>query len=61
MLGVFSMEAFWGLVITNYILKVGIEVLMTPITLQVIRLLKAAENEDAFDTHTNFNPFKLDA
>lgn len=60
-LGVFSMEAFWGLVITNYILKVGIEVIMTPITLQVIRLLKAAENEDVFDTHTNFNPFKLDA
>lgn len=61
LLGVFSIEAFWGLVITNYILKVGIEVLMTPITLQVIRTLKAVENEDYYDYHTDFNPFRLDA
>jgi uncharacterized integral membrane protein (TIGR00697 family) len=61
LLGVFSLGQFWGLVITNYILKVGIEVLMTPITLQVIRGLKAAEQEDFYDTQTDFNPFRLDA
>src|SRR5690606_17506850 len=45
-LGVFPPELFWSLVVTNYLLKVGIEVLFTPITLQVINALKTAEGED---------------
>lgn len=59
-LGVFPPELFWSLVVTNYLLKVGIEVLFTPITLQVINALKTAEGEDVYDHHTNFNPFRLD-
>jgi hypothetical protein len=50
-----------SLILTNYILKVGIEVIMTPITLAVIRWLKAAEHEDYYDYNTDFNPFRLDA
>ncbi len=61
LLGVFSAEQFWGLVLTNYILKVGIEVLLTPLTLQIIAALKAAESEDVYDYNTDFNPFRLDA
>jgi uncharacterized integral membrane protein (TIGR00697 family) len=61
LLGVFSTEQFLGLVVTNYILKVGIEVILTPITLQVITWLKAAEQEDVYDINTDFNPFRLDA
>ncbi len=60
-LGVFPPELMVSLMVTNYILKVGIEVIMTPLTLQVIRLLKRAENEDYYDTDTDFNPFRLDA
>ncbi|HLV33460.1 MAG TPA: queuosine precursor transporter, partial [Spirillospora sp.] len=45
-LGAFPPELFWSLVVTNYLLKVGIEVLFTPITLQVINALKTAEGED---------------
>jgi uncharacterized integral membrane protein (TIGR00697 family) len=60
-LGVFPPELLVSLIVTNYILKVGIEVIMTPITLIVIRWLKAAEHEDFYDTHTDFNPFRLDA
>jgi len=59
-LGVFPPELFAGLVLTNYLLKVGIEVLLTPLTLQIIIGLKRAENEDYFDRNTNFNPFRLD-
>src|SRR5215207_2354380 len=39
-LGVFPPEIVVSLMVTNYILKVGIEVILTPLTLQVIRWLK---------------------
>ncbi|MCL4253298.1 MAG: queuosine precursor transporter [Anaerolineae bacterium] len=58
-LGVFTWGDFASLVITNYILKVGIEVIMTPLTVQVVGWLKRAENEDAYDYDTAFNPFKM--
>jgi len=53
--GVFPWVIFWSLVVTNYIFKVGIEVLMTPVTYWVVAKLKRAENEDYYDTHTRFN------
>ena len=58
-LGVFPAEILLSLIVTNYVLKVGIEVIMTPITLQVVSQLKRAEGEDYYDTDTNFNPFRL--
>lgn len=56
-LGVFPWELFATLVVTNYILKVGIEALMTPVTYWVVNFLKKAENEDVFDRETKFRPF----
>ena len=41
--GVFGWEIFWSLVITNYILKCGIEALMTPFTYWVSGFLKKRE------------------
>lgn len=52
--GVFPWSLFWVLSVTNYIFKTAIEVLMTPITYQVVNRLKKAEQEDYFDTHTKF-------
>ncbi|MBE2267365.1 MAG: queuosine precursor transporter [Anaerolinea sp.] len=60
-LGAFPVELMAALMVTNYVLKVGIEVVLTPVTLQVIRLLKNAEQEDVFDYNTDFNPFRFDA
>jgi len=57
--GVFPWELFATLTLTNYIFKVGIEALMTPITYQIVNTLKKAENEDYFDTHTRFTPFAV--
>lgn len=57
LLGVFPWELFATLVVTNYILKVGIEALMTPVTYWVVNFLKKAENEDVFDRETKFRPF----
>jgi uncharacterized integral membrane protein (TIGR00697 family) len=53
--GVFPWVIFWSLVVTNYIFKVGIEVLMTPATYWIVAKLKRAENEDYYDTNTRFN------
>ena len=53
--GVFPWIIFWSLVVTNYIFKVSIEALMTPVTYWIVAKLKRAENEDYYDTHTRFN------
>jgi uncharacterized integral membrane protein (TIGR00697 family) len=57
LVGVFPWELFVSLVLTNYVFKVGVETLMTPITYAVVGLLKRVEGEDYYDIHTNFNPF----
>ncbi len=46
-----------NMIFTGYLLKVGYEVLATPVTYFVVGRLKAAEHADAFDRHENFNPF----
>ncbi len=53
--GVFPWSLFWTLVVTNYIFKVSIEVLMTPVTYWMVGKLKHAENEDYYDVKTRFN------
>lgn len=60
-LGVFPAELLLSLIVTNYIFKVGIEILFTPITLRVVHELKRVEHEDYYDRDTNFNPFQLGA
>lgn len=59
LLGVFPPEILLSLIVTNYILKVAFEALLTPLTYRIVFLLKAAEHEDYYDRHTDFNPFKL--
>jgi hypothetical protein len=46
---------------TQYALKSGWEFLAAPITYRVVAFLKKAENEDYYDTDTNFTPFSLKA
>jgi len=48
--GVFGWEIFWSLVLTNYILKCGIEALMTPFTWLFAKFLKNKEGIDIYDT-----------
>jgi len=56
-LGVFPWALFTTLVVTNYLIKSGIEALMTPLTYFITNRLKTSENEDYYDRETNFNPF----
>jgi len=47
--GVFSWEIFWPLLLTNYILKCGIEAVVTPFTYWVSHFLKIKEGIDVYD------------
>jgi uncharacterized integral membrane protein (TIGR00697 family) len=58
-LGVWSTDLVVRVMITNYLLKLLWEVLMTPVTYRVVNFLKRAESEDYFDRDTNFTPFSL--
>ena len=57
--GVFPWSLFLTLTLTNYLFKVTVEVLMTPVTYLIVRALKRAEGEDYYDRDTNFNPFVM--
>jgi uncharacterized integral membrane protein (TIGR00697 family) len=57
--GTLPWPLFWSIIISNYVFKVGLEAVMTPVTYQVTGFLKQAEQEDVYDTDTDFNPFKV--
>jgi len=48
-----------ALLFTQYALKSGWEIIAAPLTYRVVAFLKRAENEDFYDTHTNFTPFSI--
>lgn len=58
--GVWSNELLGAVMVGNYLIKVGWEVVATPITYWVVAGLKRAEGEDFFDRDTTFTPFSLD-
>lgn len=57
--GVLSPALLLSVAISNYVFKVGFETIATPLTYKIVAFLKKAEQEDVYDRHTNFNPFKL--
>ena len=46
-------------IVTQYVLKSGWEIIMTPVTYRIVGFLKRSEQEDYFDRDTNFTPFSL--
>ena len=65
---IFVLVAFWwalpntlivALIVSNYVFKVGVEVVFTPLTYKIVNFLKKRENEDYFDYNTDFNPFLI--
>jgi len=47
--------------LAQFIAKVSVEVVFTPVTYKVVGWLKRAEHEDYYDRKTDFNPFTLKA
>ena len=57
--GIYPVRTLINIIATGYALKVGYEVIATPLTYLVINWLKRAERADAFDRHESFNPFSF--
>jgi uncharacterized integral membrane protein (TIGR00697 family) len=57
-LGVFDTATVLKLMLTQWVLKVVWEALLTPVTYAVVGWLKRKEGVDVFDRHTDFTPFK---
>lgn len=57
--GTLPPELLWSVGLSNYLFKTGLEMLMTPVTYQVVSFLKRAESEDVYDVETDFNPFRM--
>jgi queuosine precursor transporter len=66
---IFYPLAFWGaegwtnalvlkVLVTQWVLKVSWEVILTPVTYLVVGFLKRREGMDVFDAGTNFTPFR---
>jgi uncharacterized integral membrane protein (TIGR00697 family) len=52
-------EHLEALMLTQYLLKSGWEIVAAPLTYRIVAFLKRAENEDFYDTNTNFTPFSV--
>ena len=57
-LGVWSPAQVAAVAATQFVLKVGWEVLLTPVTYMVVNRLKRAEGLDVYDDATDFSPFR---
>ncbi|HEU4740665.1 MAG TPA: queuosine precursor transporter [Meiothermus sp.] len=57
--GVWDNTLLWTVFVSNYVFKVGVEALFTPITYAVVGFLKRSEREDYYDRDTDFNPFAV--
>ena len=57
--GTYSAHTLVKIIWQGYLLKVGYEVLATPLTYLVIGWLKRSEGADAFDRQADFNPFSF--
>jgi uncharacterized integral membrane protein (TIGR00697 family) len=66
---IFYPLAFWGaagwtndlvlqVLVTQWVLKVSWEALLTPVTYAVVGFLKRHEGVDVYDTSTDFTPFR---
>jgi queuosine precursor transporter len=58
--GIWSNDLLIKVMISNYFIKVGWEVVITPFTYVVVNFLKRKEHEDYFDYKTNFTPFTIE-
>ncbi len=57
--GLMPNEILPAIMLAQFVGKVGVEVVFTPVTYKVVGFLKRAEQEDYYDRQTDFNPFTL--
>jgi uncharacterized integral membrane protein (TIGR00697 family) len=59
--GIIPNELLPKVMLAQFVLKVCVEILFTPLTYKIVNALKRAEREDHYDRKTDFNPFTLKA
>jgi len=59
-LGVWENRLVLTVMVSNYVIKVLWEAVVTPVTYKVVAFLKRAEQEDYYDVDTNFTPFSIE-
>ncbi len=57
--GLYAGRLLLSIIISNYIFKVSLEIVMTPATYGAVHFLKKKENIDSYDYRTSFNPFRF--
>ncbi len=57
--GIWTFDTLLAVIAFNWGFKIMVEIVMTPATYYIVGKLKKVENEDFFDTQTNFTPFSL--
>ncbi|MPZ42308.1 MAG: queuosine precursor transporter [Betaproteobacteria bacterium] len=57
--GLIPNEMLPKVMLAQFVAKVGVEVLFTPLTYRIVAFLKRAEQEDYYDVRTDFSPFTL--
>ncbi len=59
-LGVWENRLVLTVMVSNYVIKVLWEAVVTPVTYRVVAFLKRAEQEDYYDVDTDFTPFSIE-
>jgi len=57
--GVIPNDKLGAIMLAQFVLKVSVEILFTPLTYKVVAILKRVEREDYYDRATDFTPFTL--
>ena len=57
--GIIPNEKLPAIMLAQFVLKVSVEVVFTPLTYKIVGALKRAESEDYYDRNTRFTPFTL--
>jgi hypothetical protein len=57
--GVFPARVILTMILTQALLKVAYEIIVLPLTIWVVKKVKAIEGEDVFDHAVSYNPFRI--
>ncbi len=57
--GSYSLGVLLGMIVTQAVLKTAYEILVLPLTIWVVKKVKAIEGVDTFDEVISYNPFRL--
>ena len=57
--GIWENDVLLTVMLSNFLIKVSWEAVLTPVTYKLVSVLKKAEDVEIFDDDTDFSPFKI--